>query len=84
MPLNSYRVSRAGGLPGKRRNAMSIGVEWITIEEAAAKYSLDRALLLKWVDEGLVRAEEADHKIVRVNVADLELEVQERAALFKE
>lgn len=63
---------------------MSIGVDWITIEEAAAKYSLDRALILKWVNEGVVRAEEADQKVVRINVADLELEVQERGALFKE
>lgn len=63
---------------------MSIGVDWITIEEAAAKYSLDKALLLKWVNEGVVRAEEAQHKVARINVADLELEVQERAALFKE
>lgn len=63
---------------------MSIGVEWSTIEEAAVKYSLDKALILKWIDDGVVRAEEDDHKVVRVNVADLELEVQERAALFKE
>lgn len=63
---------------------MSLGITWCTIEEAAAKYSLDKALILKWVDEGVVRAEEVDHKIVRVNVADLELEVQERAALFKD
>jgi hypothetical protein len=63
---------------------MSLGVDWITIEEAAAKYSLDRALILKWVNEGVVRAEEADQKVVRINVADLELEVQERGALFKE
>lgn len=63
---------------------MPLGITWSTIEEAAAKYSLDKSLILKWVDEGVVRAEEVDHKIVRVNVADLELEVQERAALFKE
>jgi len=63
---------------------MSFGVDWITIEEAVAKYSLDKSLILKWVDEGVVRAEEEDHNVVRVNVADLELEVQERGALFKE
>lgn len=62
---------------------MSIGVEWVTIEEAAAKYNLDKTLILKWVDEGVVRAEEADNKVISVNVADLELEVQERGALFK-
>lgn len=62
---------------------MSIGITWCTIEEAVAKYSLDKSLILKWVDEGVVRGEEADHKIVRVNVADLELEVNERAGVFK-
>lgn len=63
---------------------MSLGIAWITIEEAAAKYSLNKSLILKWVDEGVVRAEETDHKVMRINVADLELEVQERGALFKE
>ena len=61
---------------------MPIGISWCTIEEATAKYSLKESLILKWVEEGVVRSEEVDHKIVRVNVADIELEVQERAGLF--
>ena len=61
---------------------MPIGISWCTIEEAIAKYSLEESLILKWVEEGVVRAEEVDHKIVRVNVADIELEVQERAGLY--
>jgi hypothetical protein len=61
---------------------MSIGITWCTIEEAAAKYSLDKSLILKWVQEGVVRAEESDKQVVQVNVADLELEVQERASIF--
>ena len=61
---------------------MPIGISWCTIEEAIAKYSLEESLILKWVEEGVVRSEEVDHKIVRVNVADIELEVQERAGLF--
>lgn len=61
---------------------MPIGISWCTIEEAAEKYSLKKSLILKWVEKGVVRGEEVDHKIVRVNVADIELEVQERAGLF--
>lgn len=63
---------------------MSIGVTWYTIEEAAAKYSLEKSLILKWVQEGVVRSEESDHKTVRVNIDDIELEVQERVRFFKE
>ena len=63
---------------------MSIGITWCTIEEAAAKYSLDKSLILKWIEEGVVRAEEVDHKIVRVNIDDLELEVQEKVGIFRD
>ena len=62
---------------------MSLGITWCTIEEAAAKYSLEKSLILKWIDEGVVRGEKDDHKMVRVNLDDLELEVRERAATFK-
>lgn len=63
---------------------MPLGISWCTVEEAVSKYNLEEALILKWVSQGVVRAEEADHKVVRVNVDDLELEVQERGAIGKE
>jgi hypothetical protein len=63
---------------------MSIGITWYTIEDAAAKYNLDKSLILKWVQEGLVRSEESDQKIVLINIDDIELEVQERVRSFKE
>ena len=63
---------------------MPIGISWCTIEQAASKYSLEKSLILKWVEEGVVRGEEVDKQIVRVNVDDIELEVQERAGLFKD
>ena len=56
---------------------MPIGITWYTLEEAAAKYCLEKSLILKWVEEGVVRAEQADNQLVRVNVDDLELKVQE-------
>jgi len=62
---------------------MSIGITWCNIEEAAAKYSLEKSLILKWVQEGLVRSEESDHKTVLVNIDDIELEVQARVSSFK-
>jgi len=63
---------------------MSIGITWCTIEEASAKYSLEKSLILKWVAEGVVRGEAADNIIVRINVDDLELEVQEKIGICKE
>lgn len=63
---------------------MSIGRTWCTLEEASAKYSIDEAIILKWIDEGVVRGEIADHKVVQVNVDDIELEVQERGGIFNE
>jgi len=62
---------------------MSIGITWCTIEEASAKYSLEKSLILKWVDQGVVRGEIADQKVVQVNVNDIELAVQERGGIFK-
>lgn len=62
---------------------MTLGISWCTVEEASAKYSLDKSLILKWVNEGLIRTEEDGNKIVLLNLDDLELEVKERVELFK-
>ena len=56
---------------------MPIGITWYTLEEAAAKYCLETALIQKWIDEGVVRSERGDNEVMRVNVDDLELKVQE-------
>ena len=56
---------------------MSLGITWYTLEEAECKFGLKQAEILKWVDEGLVRAENADNKVVRINIDDLNLKVQE-------
>ena len=56
---------------------MSLGITWYTLAEAEDKLGLKRADILKWVEDGLVRAEKEDHKVVRVNIDDLELKVQE-------
>lgn len=62
---------------------MTLGTSWCSIEEASAKYSLDRSLILKWIGEGLIRTEEDGSKIILLNLDDLELEVKERVELFK-
>jgi len=56
---------------------MPLGITWYTLEEAAAKYCLETALIKKWADEGVVRSELDDNRVMRVNVDDLELKLQE-------
>lgn len=57
---------------------MSLGKTWYTLEEAAAKYCLEKSVIQKWVAEGVVRAEEAGEKVIQVNADDLELKLQEK------
>lgn len=56
---------------------MSLGITWYTLAEAEAKFGLKQTEILKWVEEGVVRAEKAGNKVVRINIDDLELKVQE-------
>jgi hypothetical protein len=56
---------------------MPIGRTWYTLADAASKYCLDISLILKLVDQGLIRAEQVDTRLMQINVNDLELKVQE-------
>jgi predicted site-specific integrase-resolvase len=56
---------------------MSIPQTWYTLEEAESKFGLQRALILEWADEGVVRCEQEGKKVVRVNGDDLELKIGE-------
>jgi predicted site-specific integrase-resolvase len=60
--------------------AMSLSKTWYTLTEAESKYGVSEALILEWIDEGLVRCEEEGNKAARVNGDDVELLVSERAA----
>lgn len=60
---------------------MSLSNSWYTLEEAEAKFGLQRSLILEWVDKGVVRAEEAGGKVLRVNVDDMDLKVQEMTGI---
>lgn len=58
---------------------MSLGITWYTLAEAATKFGLTQREILKMVEEGLVRSENGDDKVVRINIDDLKLKVEERA-----
>lgn len=56
---------------------MSLAKTWYTVEEAESKFGVPKNLILQWVEDGLVRTEQDDGKVVTVNVDDLELKVEE-------
>jgi hypothetical protein len=56
---------------------MSLVKTWYTPAEAEAKYGVPRALILKWVDEGLVRCEQQAGSVMTINGDDLALKVEE-------
>jgi hypothetical protein len=56
---------------------MSLGITWFTLEEAAVKYCLEESLILKWIEEGVIRTDQSDSRVVRINIDDLDLKVRE-------
>jgi predicted site-specific integrase-resolvase len=52
---------------------------WYTPEEAEAKFGVECSLILRWVEEGIVRSEMEGGRVVRINADDLELKVEERS-----
>lgn len=54
-----------------------LGESWCPIEEVESKYGVSMNLVLEWVSEGIVRSEEKDGKVIRVNIDDLELKLEE-------
>ena len=55
---------------------MSLVKTWYTPESAADKFGIQLTLLMEWVEEGLVRAEQEGDKVVRVNIDDVRIEVE--------
>jgi predicted site-specific integrase-resolvase len=60
---------------------MSLGKTWYTLAEAVSIYRLDTSLVLKWVEEGVIRAEPVDNRAMRVNVEDLAMKVHKKAGI---
>lgn len=56
---------------------MSFDKTWYTLEEAASKFGLTKDLILEWVEEGIIRCEQEEKKILLVNGDDLELKIGE-------
>jgi predicted site-specific integrase-resolvase len=55
---------------------MSLVKTWYTPEKAADKFGIKLSLLMKWVEEGLVRAEQEGDQVVQVNIDDVRIEVE--------
>ncbi|PLX84177.1 MAG: MerR family transcriptional regulator [Desulfuromonas sp.] len=55
---------------------MSLVKTWYTPEDAGDKYGVKKAVVLEWVEEGLVRCEREKGKVARVNIDDVKLEVE--------
>jgi hypothetical protein len=61
----------------RKESSMSLAKTWYAVAEAESKYGVPKNLILKWVEEGLVRCEQDGGKVVSVNGDDLELKVEE-------
>jgi hypothetical protein len=68
-------------LGNERSPGMSLAKTWYTPDEAASKFGVPKSLIIKWVDEGIVRCEQQGTQVVVVNGDDLELKVKEYVKL---
>jgi excisionase family DNA binding protein len=56
---------------------MSMLKTWYTPQEAAEKFGVEQRRILEWVEQGIVRSEDAKGKVLLINGDDLDLKVQE-------
>ncbi|PNU19370.1 MerR family transcriptional regulator [Geothermobacter hydrogeniphilus] len=55
---------------------MSLVKTWYEPQAAADKFGIPLSRVKAWVDDGLVRFENEEGKLVRVNIDDVSLEVE--------
>ena len=55
---------------------MALMKTWYETDAASDKFGVPSAVILAWVEEGLVRCERENEKVVRVNIDDVKLEME--------
>ncbi len=55
---------------------MALVKTWYETEKASDKFGVPVEKILEWVEEGLVRCEREGEDVVRVNIDDVKLEME--------
>ena len=55
---------------------MALVKTWYETEKASDKFGIPVETILAWVEEGLVRCEREGDDVVRVNIDDIKLEME--------